>query len=597
MGAKEIPERPNSESIGTVRKLAAILFADVRGYSRLISEDETATVEALQHHFHNLIAPTVANCNGRVVRTMGDGLFVEFPSAVDAVRCGVDIQRAMAARNVDVPEIRRIEFRIGINLGDVIVNGHDLHGEGVNIAARLEQLAEAGSVCISRTVYEQVRDKLPLEYEYGGEQTLKNIPEPVEVYWIWPEKPGAQAVRSYSRKPKKLSLPARPSIAVLPITNMSSEEDLRYLCDGMTEGIIANLSRFRELFVIARHSSFAYRDKQMPVTEIAKELGVRYLLEGSILKIGEKIRMIAQLIDATTSYHVWANNYDRHIQEIPQIHDEVTQLIVSTLPLRLEEAEKIRMRSVETEDLDAFGYLLRGQEVFLEYTRSGHAKALKLFEKAIECDPNYARAYAAMSRVYNHENRYSWTDTPELTLKKALEFAHKAIQLDPADARGYSELGIVHLYMKNADLAIAHFEKALSLNPNDADIIAELADAHVYAGRPETGLELLNTAMRLNPYTPDAYLWKLADAYFVLRDYRAVIKTAQGMQNPSEADRLVAASYAHLGEMEKARTHASEVLRKHPEFTVYAWAKNQPDTDPAEVEHLSEGLRKAGLPE
>jgi TolB-like protein len=378
---------------------------------------------------------------------------------------------------------------------------------------------------------------------------------------------------------------------------MSGEEDLRYLCDGMTEGIIANLSRFRDLFVIARHSSFAYQDTQMRITEIAKELGVRYLLEGSILKIGEKIRMIAQLIDATTSYHVWANNYDHSIQKIPQIHDEVTQLIVAALPLRLEDAEKIRMRSVETEDLDAFGYLLRGQEVFLEYTRLGHAKALKLFEKAIECDPNYARAYAAMSRVQNHENRYSWTDTPELTLKKALEFAHKAIQLDSADARGYSELGIVHLYMKNVDLAIAHFEKALSLNPNDADIIAELADAHVYAGRPEKGLELLKIAMRLNPYSPDSYLWKLADAYFVLRDYRGVIKTAQGMQNPSEADRLVAASYAHLGDIEKARTHASEMLRKHPNFTVSAWAKNQPDTDPSEVEHLSDGLRKAGLPD
>ncbi|MCZ6718343.1 MAG: guanylyl cyclase, partial [Gammaproteobacteria bacterium] len=294
MGEKEMPERPSPKSTGTVRKLAAILFADVRGYSRLISDDETATVETLQHHFQNLIAPTIANCNGRVVRTMGDGLFAEFPSAVDAVRCGVDIQRAMAARYVDGPDVRSIEFRIGINLGDVIVSGNDLHGEGVNIAARLEQLAEAGSVCISRNMYEQVRDKLPLEYEYGGAQTLKNISEPVEIYRIWPEKPSAQTVRSYSRKPKKLSLPARPSIAILPITNMSGDEDLRYLCDGMTEGIIANLSRFRDLFVIARHSSFAYQDTQMRITEIAKELGVRYLLEGSILKIGEKIRMIAQ---------------------------------------------------------------------------------------------------------------------------------------------------------------------------------------------------------------------------------------------------------------------------------------------------------------
>ena len=597
MGKTSSRANPAGRSTGTVRRLSAILFADVRGYCRLISEDDSGTIESLGQHFQNLIAPKVAEFGGRIVKIMGDGLLVEFPSALQAVQCGVEIQRAMVARNADIPKERRIEFRIGINLGDVIVAGDDLHGDGVNIAARLQSIAEPGSLCISKVVYDQVRQKLPLDYAYDGKRTLKNIPEPVEIYRIWPEKLVSEAARSSSRPLRRLSLPSRPSIAVLPMTNMSGEKSLRYLCDGVTEGIIANLSRFRELFVIARHSSFAYRESKMPVNEIAEELGVRYLLEGSVLKIGEKIRMIVQLIDAATSYHVWANNYDRDIKEIHQIQDEVTQLIVGTLPLRLEEAEKIRLRSVETKDLDAYGYLLRGREEFFEYTREGHAAALRLFKKAVECDPGYARAYAAISRVYNHETRYSWTDDPGVTLKKALEYAYKAVQLDPSDPRGYNELGIVHLYLKNVDLAIAHFEKALSLNPNDPDIIAELADAHVYAGRPEKGLQLLEVAMRLNPYTPDAYLWKLADAYFVLRDYRAVIKTAQRMQKPSEADRLVAASYSHLGDIENARTHAEEVLRKHPNFRISAWGKNQPDTNPAEIEHFCDGLRKAGLPE
>lgn len=577
------------------RKLAAILYADAKDYCRLVGNDEESAIGLVKGHYDNLIAPTVGDFGGRVVRKMGDGFLAEFPSVVAAVECGVEIQRAMAGRNTNTPNDHRIDFRIAVNLGDIILEEGDLHGNGVNVAARLQAIADPGSVFISRAVYEQVRGKLELPYEFVGERKLKNILDPVSVYRIWPEPDGSVSRRSRPRR--ALALPAKPSIAVMPLTNMTGDEVLEFFCDGMTEEIIGDLSRFRELFVIARHSCFAYKNKSITVADIANELGVRYVLEGSVIKVGNKLRILVQLIDATTSYHLWADRYDCEMLEFLGVHDEITRVIVATLPVRLEEAEKSRMRLAETADLESYGYLLRGLESYRAFTKKSHERACKLFKKAIECDPNFARAYAALSRIYNYEHRFNWTKKPEMSLRKALELAHKAVLLDPSDARGYSELGTVHLFMKSMGLAIAHFEKSLSLNPNDPDIMAGLAEAFVYDGRPKEALELLEVALRLNPYPPDEYLWKVADAHYGLRDYRAVIETVQTMNNPSEGDRLAAASYAYLGQLEKARFHAAEVLRKHPEFTISAWVKNQPDTDRAEVEHLSEGLRKAGLPE
>ena len=577
-----------------VRRLAAILYADAKNYSRLVSDDEEGTVNSIKGYFETLIVPAVDNNNGRMIRTMGDGLLAEFSSVVAAVTCGVEIQRAMAGRNTDVPKDRRIEFRIGINIGDVIFDGNDIHGDGVNVAARIQAIADPGSVFISRAVYEQVQNKLAVPYEFVGERKLKNIPIPVEVYRIWPQ--ADESLFTRSRPRRSLALPSKPSIAVMPLTNMTGDEKLEFFCDGMTEEIIADLSKFKELFVVARHSCFAFKNKSLTVVEVANELGVRYLLEGSVINVAGKTRITVQLIDATTSYHLWADRYEYEIADIRSAHDEITSMIVATLPVRLEEAEKSRMRLAETADLESYGYLLRGLESYREFTKAGHARARKLFEKAIECDPNFARAYAALSRVYNHEHRYGWSKTPELSLRKAVELAHDAVLLDPSDARGYSELGTVHLFMKNVGLAIAHFEEALNLNPNDSDIMASLAEALVYNGRPQEALDLLEVAMRLNPFPPDEYLWKVADAYYGLRDYQVVIRTIQKMHNPSEGDRLAAASYAYLGQLDKAHFHAAEVLRKHPEFTISAWVKNQPDTDRAEVDHLSDGLRRAGLP-
>jgi TolB-like protein len=562
----------------------------------MVSDDEEATVNSIRGHFNTLFVPTVEKNKGRIIKTMGDGVLIEFSSVISAVECGVEIQEAMRGRNTNLPAARRIEFRAGINLGDVMLDGDDVLGDGVNVAARLQAIADPGSVFISRAVYEQVNGKLDMPYEFMGERMLKNIPTPVAVYRIWP--PGDVGAAPRTRRRTSLALPSKPSIAVMPLTNMTGDETLEYFCDGMTEEIIADLCRFKELFVIAQHSSFAFKDKAITITEVANELGVRYVLEGSVIRANDKTRITAQLIDAATSYHIWADRYEFEAAEVPRAHDEITRMIVAALPIRLEEAEKTRMRSVvEPSDLESYGYLLRGLESYREFTKQGHMKAREYFEKAIECDPNFARAYAALSRVYNHEHRFNWTPTPEKSLRKALELAHKAVFLDPSDARGYSELGTVHLFMKNVGLAIAHFEKALALNSNDPDIMASQAEAHVYNGEPQKSLDLLEVAMRLNPFPPDEYLWKLADAYYGLRDYEAVVQTIQKMHNPSEGDRLAAASYAHLGQFDKARYHAAAVLRKHPEFTISAWVRNQPDTDRAEVEHLSEGLRRAGLPE
>ncbi|HET8727451.1 MAG TPA: adenylate/guanylate cyclase domain-containing protein [Alphaproteobacteria bacterium] len=582
------------------RKLAAILYADARDYSRMVHHDEVRTVAAVRDHFQHLIGPRIAHHGGRMVKTMGDGLMADFASVVDAVRCGLDVQHAMRGRNSDIAEEHRIEFRIGVNLGDVIVQDEDLLGDGVNIAARLQAIADPGSICISRAVYDQVRHKIEAGYEYVGRRRLKNIPDAIEVFRI---RPGVSAgagrlARLTNSRPRRIpDQPDRPSIVILPLANTAGSPHLEIFCDGLTDGVITNLSKFRDLFVIARQSSFAYKNKPVSPAQVVEELGVRYILDGSVLAVGDKLRLSLRLSDTTTGYNLWGAEYDRRLEDLFQVQDEITRTIVGTLSVRLEEAEKGRLRTTDPSDWRAYAYLLKGKEHFLENTRAAHAKAQTFFRKAIAADPGCAQAYGWLSRLYNHRCRYGWTGDPTKALAKSLAFANKAIQLDPADAKGYCELGIVNLYMRNVQLAIVHLERAHRLNPNDADIISELADAYVYDRRPKDALDLLNLAFRLNPFPPDDYYWVMADAYYGLRDYEAVIRTGQRMLNPSECDRLVAASYAQLGRLEQARAHAAEVMRKHPNFRVSVWMGNQPDRDDAEAEHFCDGLRKAGLPE
>ena len=583
-------------SAGYGRKLTAILSADLKGYSSLMGRDEEATHRAT-HACLELFAARIASYDGRVASLAGDGLLADFPSVVNALKCAVEVQREIEATAFDMAQGEKIEFRVGVNLGDVIAEEGNIFGDSVNVAARLQQIALPGGICISRAVYEQVKNKLAFGYEYLGDHQLKNIAEPVEIYRVHAD-PGVALMSPAVRKTTEpLALPARPSIAVLPFDDMSETPGQGYFCDGITEDIITSLSKFRELFVISRNSSFVFKGKSFTAQQAGRELGVRYLLEGSVRRSGSRVRITTQLIDAPADRHLWAERYDRELTDLFEVQDEVTRVIVAALAVQVEEAERSRVRRVETADLEAYGFLLRGQEHFFQYTREGNARAREMYEQAIARDPGYARAYAALSRTYNDDWRYAWSESPEASLDKALDLAKKSVALDDSDASGHSELGIVYLYRKDLDRAIAEFERASTLNPNNADIMAELADAMAYNGQPEEAVALIREAMRLNPHYPDWYLWHLADALYMLRRYEDAIAALQQMHNVAEGRRLLAASYAQLGRLDEARAQAQEVLKLHPNFSVARWAAVQPDRVPAQLEHFVEGLRKAGLPE
>ncbi len=581
---------------GYGRKLTAILSADLKGYSSLMGRDEEATHRAT-HACLELFAARIAAYQGRVASVAGDGLLADFPSVINALKCAVEVLREIEATDFDMAQGEKIEFRVGVNLGDVIAEEGNIFGDSVNVAARLQQIALPGGICISRAVYEQVKNKLALGYEYLGDHHLKNIAEPVEIYRVHADPEGALKSAAVRKTTEPLALPARPSIAVLPFDDMSETREQGYFCDGITEDIITSLSKFRELFVISRNSSFVFKGKTFTVQQAGRELGVRYLLEGSVRRSGSRVRITAQLIDALAGHHLWADRYDRELTDLFEVQDEVTRVIVAALAVKVEEAERSRVRRIETADLEAYGFLLRGQEHFFQYTREGNARAREMYEQAIARDPGYARAHAALSRTYNDDWRYAWSDSPEASLDKALDLAKKSVALDDSDASGHSELGIVYLYRKDLDRAIAEFERALTLNPNNADIMAELADALAYNGQPEDAVALIREAMRLNPHYPDWYLWHLADALYMLRRYDDAIAALQQMHNVAEGRRLLAASYAQLGRLDEARAQAQEVLKLHPNFSVARWVAIQPNRVPAQREHFVEGLRKAGLPE
>jgi adenylate cyclase len=495
------------------RRLAAILAADVVGYSRLIREDETSTLAALKAHREELIDPKITQYHGRIVKLMGDGLLAEFPSAVEAVQCAVEIQHTMAERNADVPEERRITYRVGINIGDIVVEDDDIFGDGVNIAARLEGLAAPGGICISRPVHTQVADKLELQFEDMGEQQVKNIAKPVVVYRVALDAEAAALVTPVVQKiarPKHqrwlvaaaaatvlvlavvgalwwqlwapdvepasvermaFPLPDEPSIAVLPFDNLSGDSEQEPLSDGITEDIITELSRFRELFVIARHSTQTYKGKPVKVQEVAEDLGVRYVLEGSVRKTGDKVRINAQLIDATSGRHLWAERYDRALSDIFAIQDEIVGTIVTSLAVKVHEAERARTRRKPTESLEAYDYFLRGRDLQLKegFWRIGvNQQARGLYEKAAALDPEFTRAFVELAWTHLYDFIHGWSATPEQSRARALELAQQAVAMDAANARAHYVLGYVQLYRQEFDRAIAEIEKAINLNPNDA---------------------------------------------------------------------------------------------------------------------------------
>lgn len=580
------------------RRLGAIVFADVAGYSFLMGQNEVATHETTTK-FIGEFERQIEKFQGKVLNVAGDGVLAFFGSVVNAAEFSVHIQETLRGEDRDSLDDNAIQFRIGINIGDVIFEGGTVYGDSVNIASRLEGLAEPGGICISAAVYEQISNKLDYGYEYLGPQDLKNIIGPVEVYRLRGEVGGTVMTPSprsvVGRAMAETILPARPSVAVLPLANLSSDPGEDYFANGITEDITTSLSKFHDLFVTARGSSFNYQHKFIPLDQIGRVLGVRYLVQGSVQRAANRVRIAVQLVEAEGGRNLWADRFDRHFDDIFDLQDEISETIVTSMAVRIEVAERNRMRQVQPADLEAYGLVLQGQQRLYRYTREDNSQARDMYMAAIESDARYARAFAAVSRTFNFDWRYSWTDAPQEALGKALELARTAVTLDDTDARGYAELGFVNLYRKHHEQAIDAYRHALVLNPNDADVMAEMADTLVHAGRSEEAIELLKKAMRLNPFYPDLYLWNLGGAYFNLRRYAEAINVLERMHTPAEGRRLLAASYAYLDRMEEAKFQAGKVLEAHPNFSRKHWEMIQPDKNADDTAHFVEGLKKAGL--
>lgn len=585
--------QPTSERLD--HELKAVLVADVEGYTRLMSMDEDEA-HLLTSRCLELFRDFILESDGELVKTTGDGVVIEFSAATTAVRYGIDVQKRLVKLNSTVPVDRRPNFRIGIDLGEIIHEGGDIYGHSVNIAARIEGFAEPNGICVSQIVYEMVRHRLSIGFECMGPCLLKNLDEPVTIYRVRDDLSASIMPATVRKSSEPLKLPERPSVAVLPFENMSERRDAEYLGNGIAEDIITSLSKFEELFVIARNSSFVYKGKPTAAQEIAQELGVRYIVEGSVRVAGKRMRITAQLIDGIGGHHLWAERYDRELEDIFEIQDNVTKVIVSTIASRVKLAEADRRSEMETQNIEAYGDLLHGREFLKKYTAADNAEARRYFESSLDHDPKYAPACAAMARSYNYDWQFSWGEDSGKALDHALKWARKAMALDRTSASAHAELGFNLLFNKQYESAIKELRIATKLNPNDADIMAELSDALTYTGQLDEAVELLKTAMRLNPYYPDVYLWYLADAYYALRQYDEAVDALEGMTNPAIGARLLAASYAQLGNIDNARMHAEQVLRDQPDFSVEEWTKKQPEINPAETEHLAEGLRKAGLP-
>jgi adenylate cyclase len=550
------------------------------------------------------------------VDSPGDNLLAEFASVVDAVRCGVEIQQELKGRNAELPSERRMEYRIGINLGDVVVEGERLYGDGVNIAARLEGLAEPGGICISGTVYDHVETKLPLTYEYLGEQTVKNIARPVRVWRVVMDAAAAtladqgvlrQAQRERTSIPvplglskgdRRLLLPDKPSIAVLPFLNLSGDPKQEYFSDGLTEDLITDLSRFSGLFVIARTSVFTYKGKAVKVQEVSKELGVRYVLEGSVRKAADRVRITAQLVDATTGHHLWAERYDREQQDLFALQDELTQQLVSSLNAEVRQAELERVRRIPTANLTAYDYFLRGSESYWDLTQESNLRARQLWEKAIELDPQYAEAYAWLGWTYWVEWSWFWSQDPQ-NLERALELAHQASALDDSLPLAHMLLGGVSVWKKQYELAIAEGKRAIALNPNDPQSHFWLASTQNLAGQPEAALELAERAMRLDPRNREWYLWEVGWAYTLtgrIEEASATLKSVLTW-HPTHlpAHLLMAGIYSALGREEEARAEVAEILRISPTCSLEVFRQRTPYKNPVLNELAVDLLRKAGL--
>ncbi|HEX2351452.1 MAG TPA: adenylate/guanylate cyclase domain-containing protein [Xanthobacteraceae bacterium] len=577
------------------RRLAAIFAADVVGYSRLIGADEEGTLARLKAHRRELIDLKIADHQGRIVKTTGDGVLAEFASPVKAVRCAIDVQYGMAERNAGVPQEQRIEFRIGINLGDVIVEDDgDIYGDGVNVAARLENIAEPGAVYISRTVRDFVDGTPELVLEDLGERELKNIARLVQVFRIAPP----QAVGAAQAGPP--AVPHKPSIAVLPFTNMSGDAEQEYFSDGISEDLITDLSKISGLFIIARNSTFAYKGRSVKVQEIGRDLGVRFVLEGSIRKAGNRVRITAQLIDAGSGGHLWAERFDRELTDIFATQDEVVEKIVAALAVNLTQGEAQRLRRRGTASVEAYETWLRARELLSRSTREAIAQAKAMYRRAIEIDPNFAAPHAGLSLATISDYVSDWAADPEEALDEAERWARRALELDDQEPVSHMALGNVMLWRRNHDGALAEFGRMIALDPNFAQGHSATGLALMYAGRAAEALEAFAIAKRLDPHSPSIVLHFLAQANFSLGRYEAAAEHLHeriARTPATDSSRmLLAACYGHRGRVDEARAAWAGLMKVNPDFSLAQRARVLPYKEPRDFQRIAEGLAKAGLP-
>jgi len=618
------------------RKLAAILSADAAGYSRLMADDEAATVRTITA-YREAMAARIRERRGRVLDAKGDNLLAEFSSVIEAVQCALAIQAELRARNAGLPEGRRLEFRIGINLGDVIEDGGTIYGDGVNVAARLEGLADPGGVCLSRPVYDQVKNKLNLGFEYLGECRVKNIPEPIPAYRVLGEseasvprrgdRPGRRRGRlgaalvlgavllagaglavwnHYLRAPQEaavpgeaLSLSGQASIAVLPFNNLSGDPKEDYLADGVTEEIITALSKVPAMAVIARNSAFTYKGQAVKVQRVAEELGVRYVLEGSIQKAGGRVRINAQLVDAGTGRHLWAERYDRELKDLFALQDDITFQIIRALQVKLTEGEQARLTGKGAKSFDAYAKVLQAREEFYRMNREGNALSRELAEEAIALDPGYAGAQAMLALNHMMDFWFGFGRDPQESLALASRAAHQALSLDEDDLTARIVLCYLYVMERRHDEAVAAGEKAVALSPSGAGAHAALGSALYFAGRPEEAITSIRRAISLNPFPPAVYLRLLGLYYSAQGRFEEAaleLKKVLGL-SPRDlfAHLALARAYVRLGRLEEARAKADEIMMIYPKFSLEYYARINPLKDQAELESQISDLKKAGL--
>jgi len=625
------------------RKLAAILAADVAGYSRLTGLDEEGTLKRLRELRRQLINPAVSLHRGRIVKTTGDGILIEFPSVVDAVRCALDVQRGMDARNGDVPADRRIEFRVGINVGDVVVEGKDLLGDGVNVAARLEGIAEPGGICISDAAYQQVRDKVDANFEDAGEQRLKNIERPVRTFRVLLGAPKATALsRLIALKRKRASvrifggvlallavgvgavwwwqegrhsvveapqpaerstpktvgpLSQRPTVAVLPFLTLNAGSADDYFADGLTEDIISGLGRFSQLAVLARNAVFPYKGKQLRSEELGRSLGARYLVEGSVRRTPEHLRVSVQLSDASNGTLLWSTQYDAELKDIFSIQDNITLQITGALAVKLTKLEQARSAAKPPNELEAYDLVLRGRAAMARRTRSANVEARGLFQRAVDIDPGYAAAYVGLGNTYQRSFMAGWTDQPVETLKRVENLASTAIRLDSSNTGAHALLGSVYLQFRQYDQAINELKLALDLNPSDAETYGWLGNALLFSSALEDAIKASETAIRFDPNLDVRRFWDLGTAYFLAgRNADAVRVMEQTVaREPDWGDAYVilAAAYSEAGRPENAARAAAAVRKLDPFFDIDSFGGLF--RNPEHRTKIVSALSKAGL--